>query len=117
MMLHPSITGAHWHFTADDGMTSFELEALSPVDGRYAAKLSDLRHLCSEAGLIRLRVRIEALWWQHLARHLDVAAFKRVPPGVHKEATRLAGDSAAEPSAIVAAVSKTAVLVNMAILL
>jgi adenylosuccinate lyase len=85
-------------------MTSSELDALSPVDGRYAAKLSDLRHLCSEAGLIRLRVRIEALWWQHLARHLDVAALKKVPAGVQKEATRLATESTAVDPAVVKAI-------------
>ncbi len=47
-------------------MTS--LDALSPVDGRYAGKLAQLRELCSEAGLIRQRVRVEALWYLHLGR-------------------------------------------------
>ena len=101
MMLHPSITSAPRHRTADDGMTSPELDALSPVDGRYAAKLADLRQLCSEAGLIRLRVRIEAQWWQHLARKLPVAAFNKVPPGVQKELARLATDgSSVDPAAV-----------------
>ena len=82
-------------------MTAPELDALSPVDGRYAAKLSDLRHLCSEAGLIRLRVRIEALWWQHLARHAHVAALKNVPPAVQKEVARLATEPAGvDPGAV-----------------
>ncbi|HJS22494.1 MAG TPA: adenylosuccinate lyase [Steroidobacteraceae bacterium] len=100
-MLHPSITGAPWHCTANDGMTSSELDALSPVDGRYAAKLSQLRYLCSEAGLIRLRVRIEALWWQHLARNLSVATLKKAPSAVQKEVARLATDAAAvDPAAV-----------------
>jgi len=47
-------------------MTS--LDALSPVDGRYAGELAKLRELCSEAGLIRQRVRVEALWYLHLGR-------------------------------------------------
>jgi adenylosuccinate lyase len=82
-------------------MTAPELDALSPVDGRYAAKLSDLRHLCSEAGLIRLRVRIEAQWWQHLARHLQVPALKNVASAVQKEVVRLATDAAAvDPAAV-----------------
>ncbi|HSC06765.1 MAG TPA: hypothetical protein VLD59_08060, partial [Steroidobacteraceae bacterium] len=82
-------------------MTAPELDALSPVDGRYAAKLSDLRHLCSEAGLIRLRVRIEAQWWQHLARHLQVPALQNVASAVQKEVVRLATDAAAvDPAAV-----------------
>ncbi len=74
-------------------MTSPELEALSPVDGRYAAKLTELRRLCSEAGLIRLRVRIEALWWQHLIQRLPAATTKKPTAAVLKEIERLASDS------------------------
>ena len=82
-------------------MTAPELDALSPVDGRYAAKLSALRQLCSEAGLIRLRVRIEAQWWQHLARHLQVPAFKNVASAVQKEVVRLATEAATvDPAAV-----------------
>ena len=55
-------------------MTSPELEALSPVDGRYAALLPGLRALCSEAGLIRQRVRVEALWWQRVCGEASIAA-------------------------------------------
>jgi adenylosuccinate lyase len=62
-------------------MTSAELEALSPVDGRYAEKLKELRHLCSEAGLIRLRVRIEAEWWLFIGQ--------RLRPGVDKPSSAL----------------------------
>ncbi len=39
-----------------------ELTALSPLDGRYATKLSRLRRHFSEFGLIRARVRIEIAW-------------------------------------------------------
>jgi adenylosuccinate lyase len=38
------------------------LDALSPLDGRYAGKLADLRAIFSEAGLMRERVRVEAAW-------------------------------------------------------
>src|SRR5690606_19631152 len=43
------------------------LTALSPVDGRYAAKADPLRALFSEYGLIRHRVLVEVRWLQHLA--------------------------------------------------
>ncbi len=38
------------------------LSALSPLDGRYAAKVAGLREHFSEFGLIRARVRIEIAW-------------------------------------------------------
>ncbi len=43
------------------------LTAISPVDGRYAGKVQALRPLCSEYGLIRLRVAVEVRWLQALA--------------------------------------------------
>lgn len=48
-------------------MDSCALGALSPLDGRYAARLEPLAALCSEAGLIRQRVRVELAWFRHLA--------------------------------------------------
>ncbi|MGK7295705.1 MAG: adenylosuccinate lyase [Candidatus Wenzhouxiangella sp. M2_3B_020] len=48
-------------------MTSDSLTALSPLDGRYAARLEPLAELFSEAGLIRHRVRVELAWFRHLA--------------------------------------------------
>ena len=39
------------------------LNALSPLDGRYAGKLDALRPLLSEFGLIRCRVRVEIEWF------------------------------------------------------
>jgi len=48
-------------------MDASSLSALSPVDGRYAAAAAPLRAFFSEAGLMRERVRIEALWFQLLA--------------------------------------------------
>ncbi len=48
-------------------MSATAIEALSPLDGRYAAKLSAVRHLFSEAGLMRERVRVECAWLLALA--------------------------------------------------
>ncbi|UCE31652.1 MAG: adenylosuccinate lyase [Burkholderiales bacterium] len=39
-----------------------ELNALSPLDGRYAGKVAALRSLLSEAALMRHRVRVEVEW-------------------------------------------------------
>ena len=45
------------------------LTALSPVDGRYGAKVDALRPVFSEYGLIRARVRVEVEWLLALAAH------------------------------------------------
>ncbi len=45
-----------------------ELSALSPLDGRYAAKVSPLRNIFSEFGLIKYRVRVEVFWLLALSR-------------------------------------------------
>ena len=39
------------------------LSALSPLDGRYAAKLAALRPLLSEFGLMHRRVQVEVEWF------------------------------------------------------
>jgi adenylosuccinate lyase len=39
------------------------LTALSPLDGRYAAKVSALRPLLSEFGLMHRRVQVEVEWF------------------------------------------------------
>ncbi|MFT5504179.1 MAG: adenylosuccinate lyase [Gammaproteobacteria bacterium] len=43
------------------------LTAISPIDGRYAAKTEPLREIFSEYGLIQCRVRVEVRWLQMLA--------------------------------------------------
>ena len=43
------------------------LTDLSPVDGRYANKVSPLRAILSEYGLIRFRVEVEVRWLEALA--------------------------------------------------
>ncbi|MDO5768669.1 MAG: lyase family protein, partial [Psychrobacter sp.] len=43
------------------------LTALSPIDGRYAAKANSLRPYLSEFGLIKARVMVEIRWLQMLA--------------------------------------------------
>ena len=40
------------------------LKAISPIDGRYADKVSELRDIFSEYGLIRYRVLVEVRWLQ-----------------------------------------------------
>ena len=39
------------------------LTALSPLDGRYAAKLQALRPIMSELGYMQCRVQVEVTWF------------------------------------------------------
>ena len=55
------------------------LNAISPIDGRYADKCAELRPLFSERGLIRQRVRVEALWLKALAADPQVVELRGLP--------------------------------------
>ncbi|MDB5991435.1 MAG: adenylosuccinate lyase [Herbaspirillum sp.] len=48
-------------------MSLTALSALSPLDGRYAAKTDKLRPILSEAGFMRHRVKVEIAWLQALS--------------------------------------------------
>ena len=52
------------------------LTAVSPLDGRYAAKLTPLRPLMSELGYMRYRVQVELTWFVALSD----AGFAEFPP-------------------------------------
>ena len=58
-------------------LTLSPLTALSPLDGRYAAKVAPLRAVFSEFGLIQRRVAVEIAWLKMLAAHDDIV---EVPP-------------------------------------
>jgi len=55
------------------------LTAISPIDGRYADKANELRNLFSEYGLIRQRVRVEALWFKALAAEPAIKELQGLP--------------------------------------
>ena len=48
------------------------LSAVSPLDGRYADKITPLREIFSEYGLIAKRVTVEVRWLQSLAAHKGI---------------------------------------------
>jgi adenylosuccinate lyase len=73
-------------------MSSTVIEALSPLDGRYAGKLANVRYLFSEAGLMRERVRVECAWLLALASGPAAAALAALPRAAHGWLEELAGD-------------------------
>jgi adenylosuccinate lyase len=60
--------------TASSSLSS--LSALSPLDGRYAAKTDKLRPILSEAGFMHHRVKVEIAWLQALSQ----AGFAELKP-------------------------------------
>ncbi len=54
--------------------------ALSPLDGRYAGRLSNLRPLMSEQGYMHRRVQVEVAWFIALS-DAGFAEFKPLSPG------------------------------------
>ncbi len=61
-------------------MSFSTINALSPLDGRYAGKLSHLRPLMSEQGYMHRRVQVEVAWFIALS-DAKFAEFKPLSPG------------------------------------
>src|SRR3954463_2756900 len=61
-------------------MSLSTLSALSPLDGRYAARLAPLRPLMSEQGYMHKRVQVEVCWFIALS-DAGFAEFKALTPG------------------------------------
>ncbi len=64
------------HLFAPHIMPISALSALSPLDGRYAAKTDKLRPILSEAGFMHHRVKVEIAWLQALSN----AGFAEIKP-------------------------------------
>jgi adenylosuccinate lyase len=61
-------------------MSTSTLSALSPLDGRYAAKLAKLRPFMSEQGYMHRRVQVEIAWFVALS-DAGFQEFKPLSPG------------------------------------
>ena len=79
-------------FRIDCPMDLSPLTAVSPLDGRYAGKLDELRDLFSEYGLIRLRVLVEVRWVQFLAARPEIPEIGPLSPVVSNVLDRLVED-------------------------
>ena len=69
-----------WRTTYNWDMTFSTISALSPLDGRYAAKLATLRPLMSEQGYMQRRVQVEVAWFIALS-DAGFDEFKPLSPG------------------------------------
>jgi adenylosuccinate lyase len=75
-------------------MSATAIEALSPLDGRYAGKLAAVRRIFSEAGLMRERVRVECAWTLALAAGPATTALAALPREARSWLEALAKDPA-----------------------
>ena len=68
------------HTIYNPEMNFSAISALSPLDGRYAAKLNTLRPITSELGYMHRRVQVEVAWFIALS-DAGFAEFKPLSPG------------------------------------
>jgi adenylosuccinate lyase len=61
-------------------MDTSALMAISPLDGRYHEKTSQLRAIFSEYGLIKFRVIVEVRWLEMLSEFANLAEIPRLGP-------------------------------------
>ena len=83
-----------------------ELTAVSPIDGRYAARTSSLRELFSEYALIRERVRIELRWLLALSDQSEVNELPTVPESTRTALLQL-GDLSVEDAQVIKDIERT----------
>ena len=83
------------------------LTALSPLDGRYGSRLTGLRELCSEAGLIRQRIAVEIAWFKALAAWPEFTALPALSPDDANFLDRLVDEFSVDDAAAVKAIEKT----------
>ncbi len=78
------------------GMNKPTLMAISPIDGRYAEKVNDLREIFSEYGLIRYRVMIEVRWLQCLHNVTTVPELSAITPALMDKLNQIIDDFSIE---------------------
>ncbi|RMF99311.1 MAG: adenylosuccinate lyase [Gammaproteobacteria bacterium] len=83
------------------------LTAISPLDGRYAEKLSACRELFSEYGLLRLRCLVEIRWLQFLADRPEIDGIGPLSPVVKQFLNGLAEDFGPEEARRIKALEAT----------
>ncbi|WP_153109316.1 adenylosuccinate lyase [Propionivibrio limicola] len=80
-------------------MSHSTLTALSPLDGRYAAKVDALRSQFSEFGLIRRRLQVEIEWLKALAAEPHFAEIPAFSPATVAELDQLVASFGPEQAA------------------
>lgn len=69
-----------------------ELNAVSPIDGRYGNKTNSLKLIFSEYGLIQARVEVEVRWLQKLAEHPEITEVPKLSDDANDLLNHLVAD-------------------------
>ncbi|MCM2132059.1 adenylosuccinate lyase [Larsenimonas rhizosphaerae] len=83
------------------------LTALSPIDGRYGSKTSDLREHFSEFGLIKARVIVEVRWLERLADHPGIEELGALSDDARAFLNRLIADFGEQDAARIKDIERT----------
>ncbi len=83
------------------------LTAVSPLDGRYAAKVEALRPIFSEYGLMHRRVQVETAWLIALADEPGIAELPPFPAAPRAALERIAADFSVTDAARIKAIEAT----------
>src|SRR4249920_1400512 len=88
-------------------MSEHTLLALSPLDGRYAAKVDALRPIFSEYGLIKARVTVEVEWLLALADEKGIGELAPFSPAARDRLKALAANLSVADAARVKEIERT----------
>src|SRR6201991_128276 len=88
-------------------MAHSELTALSPLDGRYAAKVEALRPIFSEYGLMHRRVLVEVRWLIALGEQDSIKEVAPFPDASRKTLMTLADGFSLQDAERVKAIEAT----------
>ncbi|MBV5297606.1 MAG: adenylosuccinate lyase, partial [Rhodoferax sp.] len=87
-------------------MTTSAISALSPLDGRYAAKLAKLRPAMSEQGYMQRRVQVEVAWLIALS-DCGFVEFQPLSPGARSYLLGLVNNFAETDALAIKEIEKT----------
>lgn len=88
-------------------MNTDALLALSPLDGRYRDKLTELAAIGSESGLMRQRVSVEVAWFKALSRCSEFKALPQLNSGDDRFLDDLVSNFKPEDAAAIKAIERT----------
>ncbi|MBQ5531106.1 MAG: adenylosuccinate lyase [Kiritimatiellae bacterium] len=84
-----------------------QLEAISPLDGRYAHKCDELRGIFSEYGLVKRRIRVECAWLAALCEEPGIRECKPLAAAEKALLDSIAGGTTVADAAEVKEIEKT----------
>lgn len=94
------------HADASLAAADAALTALSPLDGRYTAKLAALRPIFSEYGFMHRRVQVELTWFERLS-DLGLPEFAPLSAAARAHLRRVVRDFSPADAAAIKAIEKT----------